>query len=401
MDINKKKKLIIFITVLIDLIGFGIVIPLHPYLAREFGADPVMVGVLMSIYSLMQFIFAPFWGKISDHKGRRPVLLISLTGAAVSYLFFALSTSFWALLASRALAGFFSANISTAMAAMADISDEKDRSKTMGLIGAAFGIGFTIGPFLGALFIKIGNTLGDAPPFTESFAATMAFVICFLNALAAYKYFSETKKISNHKQEKRSRLKKLVQSFKLPVFKELLLVQLFYALAMANLELPLFLYVKEELGLSIFVASLGFAYIGLMLTITQGYFIRKLIPKKGEAWTLMFGLIVSAISLSLIPLNTSLTYLAVVIGFLAIGLGSVSTTVNSSISLTSKPEEQGQMMGVSQSLSALGRIIGPILSGYLIKVSYAFCFYLGGFFMLLGLIIVLRKRHSLPSTGKA
>ena len=164
-------------TVFIDLIGFGIIIPLHPYLAADFGADELSIGLLVAIYSFMQFLCSPFWGQLSDRIGRRPVILISLLGVGLSHLAFGLAGEFYMLVIARAFAGFFGANISTAMAYMADRTDRANRSKAMGMIGAAFGLGFTIGPFLGYFFIEVGNKLGTEAPFGSSFAAIMACLL--------------------------------------------------------------------------------------------------------------------------------------------------------------------------------------------------------------------------------
>ncbi|NCN41353.1 TCR/Tet family MFS transporter, partial [bacterium] len=152
VSLKDKRILLIFLTVFIDLVGFGIIIPMNPYLAKEFGASPVQVGWLMSIYSLMQFVFAPFWGKLSDRWGRRPIILISLTASTLSHFGFAFAESYMGLFVFRLLAGVGGGNLPVAMAYIADITDEKSRSKGMGLIGAAFGLGFILGPALGGFF---------------------------------------------------------------------------------------------------------------------------------------------------------------------------------------------------------------------------------------------------------
>ena len=162
---SNKPKLVLFLTVFLDLVGFGIIIPLSPYLSRQFGADAFEIGLLMAVYSAMQFLFNPFWGKISDRYGRRPIILMSVLGAGLSHLAFSFGNTFTILFIARMFAGIFGANISTAMAAMADLSEDKDRSKAMGLIGAAFGLGFVFGPFLGGTLGALGKTFGSAPPF--------------------------------------------------------------------------------------------------------------------------------------------------------------------------------------------------------------------------------------------
>ena len=210
---GKKVKLILFLIVFVDLVGFGMVIPLHPYLAREFGASPLQVGLLMAIYSLFQFLFSPFWGRVSDRFGRRPVLLVSLLGSTLSHLAFGLGTELWILFLARCLAGVFGANISTAMAYMADISDSKQRSKSMALIGAAFGLGFTLGPFVGGLCIQIGKALGTTAPYGSHFAALVASLICAINFLSSYFFLpeSQTESQKSRKPNRKSKSRKSKQ----------------------------------------------------------------------------------------------------------------------------------------------------------------------------------------------
>ncbi|MCJ8275373.1 MAG: MFS transporter, partial [Bdellovibrionales bacterium] len=171
---QKRSLKIIFFTVFLDLVGFGIILPLIPYLAREFKASPVQIGFLMAIFSFMQFLFSPLWGKLSDRFGRRPIILISLFGASFSYVFFAFAQTLTLLFVARGLAGFFAANISAAQAYIADITPKDKRSVGMGLIGAAFGLGFIMGPAIAGLTGPIGEALGDQPPFGIQFSALVA-----------------------------------------------------------------------------------------------------------------------------------------------------------------------------------------------------------------------------------
>jgi multidrug resistance protein len=208
----KKKLAIIFLTVFVDLVGFGIIIPMNSYLAKVFGATPLKVGLLMSIYSLMQFLFSPFWGQTSDRIGRRPVILLSLLGASVSHFGFAMSASYTGLFLCRMFAGIFGGNIPVAMAYIADLTAEKDRSKGMGLIGAAFGLGFILGPAIGGVFGHLGNSLGSTPPFGESFPAIIASLICFANFVSAYFFLPESRSdaattfVSPHKTQRLKRI---------------------------------------------------------------------------------------------------------------------------------------------------------------------------------------------------
>lgn len=393
--------LVIFLTVLIDLIGFGIIIPLSPYLATHFGADALDVGLLMAVYSGAQFLFAPFWGQLSDRIGRRPIILVSLLGGGLSYILFAFATQLWVLYVARALAGFFGANISTAFAYMADITSEKDRSKGMGLIGAAFGLGFVIGPFLGGFFGEVGKYLGDLPPFGESFAAIVAAVICLGNFVAAYFVLEESLKDRSAARQRGSRLKNLSEYFQRPVLPILYVMFFFTTLAMANMEAASFLYVKDKFGWNLKEASFGFAYIGLIMVFTQGYLIRKVLPLWGERKTLIIGLITFFISLFWIGSSNDITNLAISFTLLALGNGLLHPSISGSISLSAKPNEQGAVMGVSQSLASMGRILGPVAGGFIYKEwGMSFPFWAGGGLGALAALLCFANFSKLPSKAK-
>lgn len=401
---KNKAQFIIFLTVFIDLVGFGIVIPLHPYLADKFGADPFEIGVLMAIYSLMQFLFSPFWGQVSDRIGRRPVILVSLLGAGISHIAFGFAESFMFLIIARAFAGLFGANISTAMAYMADKTDKSNRSKSMGMIGAAFGLGFTVGPFLGYLFIKMGEQWGTAAPFGSHFAAVAAGIICLANFVFAYFALPESLHAGSKSAAKKfsGRLVSLKKYFSMPVMAVLLFVFSCYSIAMANMEIPLFLYVKDKFGWDASVASLGFAYMGLMLVFVQGYLIRKYLKKWGESKVLFIGLTAAAIGFSGIGLANSLFSLWLAVTILAFGVGMISPSVNGMISLLASSDEQGEALGVAQSISALGRVIGPLVGGWIYRdFGMSVPFFFAGFVIVLGIFMATTVLSRLPNAAKA
>lgn len=245
---KQPSKLILFFTVFLDLVGFGIVIPLNPYLASHFGASPLEVGLLMSIYSAMQLVFSPVWGHLSDRIGRRPILLLCLVAMALSHIAFAFSTSFWLLFLSRLFAGVFGGSISTAMAYMADVTEKKDRSKGMGLLGAAFGLGFIFGPALGGLFGSLGERLGSTPPLGPSFSALVAGALGLMNFVFAYFYLVESRNLSTSAPSRSHRWTRLFASLKHPVLGKLLIAFFLSSVAMAHMEASLFLFVKDRFG---------------------------------------------------------------------------------------------------------------------------------------------------------
>lgn len=408
---KKKPLLVIFMTVFIDLVGFGIIIPLNPFLAREFGASAFEVGLLMSIYSLMQFVFSPFWGQLSDHWGRRPIILISLFGAAISHLWFAFAPSLVFLFLARGLAGVFGGNISTAMAYIADVTESKDRSKGMGLIGAAFGLGFVLGPAIGGFASRWGEALGTIPPFGPSWAAVIASIICFSNFVLAYFVLSESlpmtlrDKSSSWRERLKKRPARLAKIFELvrrPTLGTLLVIYFFATFAMAHMEASLFLFVRDRFEFSLTEASLGFAYVGLIMVFTQGFFIRKLLPILGEKKMALWGLTLSALGLLGIGYSDSVWFLASAVTLLGVGSGFTNPALTGSVSLLASESEQGATLGVNQSLSALGRILGPASGGFLYAhLALSAPFFSGALFYVLALLLTITIYNRLPERARS
>lgn len=390
---NRRPLFVIFMTVFIDLVGFGMIIPLSPYLAQKFGADSFQVGLLMAIYSGFQFLFSPFWGRLSDRIGRRPVLLISLFGSAASHLVFGIAGSLTVLFAARAFAGLFGANISTAMAYIADVTGEKERSKGMGLIGAAFGLGFVCGPALGGI-IAI---------YKAEYVAFAASFICFANLIMAFFVLKESlsPEIRANLKKRGSRVASFVRAFKVPVLNSLLGISFLTAFGLSAMEASLFLYVKDVFGWSLELASFGFAYVGIAMAFNQGFLVRRLLPKYGEPPLLFFGTLLFALALLLTGFASHVWMLGVSMTLLALGSGFVNPSVNGSVSLLSEANQQGEAMGVVQSLSALARILGPPIGGYLYAAfAPSAPFYFGGASALVAFFMVAVQYKKLPSAAK-
>jgi DHA1 family tetracycline resistance protein-like MFS transporter len=401
---GRSPLLVIFLTVFIDLVGFGIIIPLSPYLAREFQATPTQIGLLLSIYSIMQFLFSPVWGGLSDRFGRRPILLVSILGGALSYLLFAFSSGFWILFAARGLAGLFGGNISTAHAYIADVTKPEERSKGMGLIGAAFGLGFIVGPIMGGLLGILGQRLGSAPPFGLSFSALGAAILCLVNFVFAYTTLKESLPPEKRASSvvRRRRLFEIWRQLRRPVVGPLVFVYFLSGLAMAQMEAMLFPYVDDVFQWDIQKASYGFAYVGVLMVLTQGYFIRKWMPKYGEPAILATGLALFSISLFGIGFSTTVTLMAITMTILALGNGLMRPPNLGLISLLTPAEEQGAAMGVTNSTASLGRIVGPIIGGYLYQnMSKQAPFILAGLLSLIAFVMILASYRRLPTSGKA
>lgn len=367
MTAKQKRSLkIIFFTVFLDLVGFGIILPLIPYLAREFSASPLEIGLLMAIFSFMQFLFSPLWGKLSDRFGRRPIILTSLFGAIFSYVLFAYAQTLPLLFVARGLAGFFAANISAAQAYIADITPKDKRSVGMGLIGAAFGLGFIMGPAIAGLTGPIGQALGDTPPFGIQFSALVAAGLNALNLILAIFMLPETLDRSKVKEQKSvGRLESFTFIFKQPLLRSLFVIFFLISLSMALMEVMVFPFVQDRFDWDYKLASISFAYVGVVMVITQGYFIRKWIPKFGEKKTLLFGLIAMAVSFAGIGLSYQIIVLALAMTLLAIGNGCMRPPIVGLASVIADEEEQGYVLGVMNSMGAIGRIVGPVIGGWL------------------------------------
>ena len=406
---SKSHLIIVFFTVLLDLIGFGIIIPLTPYLASEYGANSADVGVLMSVYSLCQFLFSPFWGRLSDRFGRRPVLLMSLLGSAISYLGFAFADSLTLLILWRVFAGVFTANISTAMASIADVTAIEKRTQSMGIIGAAFGIGFIIGPAFGGLLSEWGMELGKAPPFGMSFPSLGAAAICFANFLFALAKLPESLPPEKRKhsdgeatESPRNRLRKVFLAFSKPIVGPLMWIYFLVGLGMAHMEVSLGLFLKETFGWSLTRSSYMFALVGVVMALTQGYLIRKFLPLWGERRLLVIGLLLGAIGLGGLTFIRSEPPLYVLMFLLSVGVSFVNPSILGSISALSQAEIQGRTFGETQSLAALGRILGPLSGGVLYhQLGMRSPFLIGGGLFLLGLGVLGAIFSRVPQHSKS
>ena len=361
--IAKSPLLVIFTTVFLDLVGFGIIIPLVGIYGRHYGATFFELAILGSIYSLMQFFFSPIWGRLSDQVGRRPILLMSLLGSTVSYFLFAASTNLYFLIFSRALAGIFAANISTAQAYIADITTEKDRAKGMGMIGAAFGIGFTLGPPLGGISAA---KLGLAAP------GIIAGVFCGLNLVLAYFRLKESLPEAVRAKNKANPAKKNLRSAQFQTFmrvakdKRLLLpiVSTFFAtFAFSNLEQVFSLFIQNKFNLETSLAGyqtgLILMWSGILGAIVQGGLIRKLVPKYGEVKLATVGFFIQGIAMLLFAHSPTYASFFLTAIPLALGSGLINPSLASLVSKRANADEQGAVIGLKEGMSSLARIFGP------------------------------------------
>ena len=360
-DITASDMPILFLIVLIDLIGFGLVIPLLPFYAVRYGGTAPEVTWLLATYSLMQLVAAPLWGRLSDRIGRRPVLMASMAASALAYVWLGAADALWMLFAARALAGACAGNIAAAQAYIADITKPEERAHGMGMIGAAFGLGFIFGPALGGFLA--GNNPATANLETPAWVAAGLSFVALCGVLFVLR--------ESHPHERRGlaqpqrRIGLILGSLRRPVLSRLIVIFFLVILAFAAMESIFALWALRQLDWGPETVGYVFAYLGLLSAIMQGGLTRRLTKRYGEEKLLLAGLVLLAIGLVIVPFARGLAVLGAAFAALAIGLGLVQPALNSLISRRAGDGEQGQVLGVTQSVGSLARVIGPPLAGYL------------------------------------
>ncbi len=398
----KKPTVVIFITVFIYLLGFGMILPVLPILSTHYGATAFQAGLLMSVFSLMQFMFAPFWGKLSDKYGRRPILIYCLLGEGLSYLVLAHSRSLEMLFVSRILTGFFGASISTASAYISDITSKENRTKGMAIIGVAFGLGFLFGPAIGGGLTLLAKKYSQDQNFILTFSAYPVAALCFLTFIFAYFFLVESRerKLIGDEKSPRKQFHNIAEMFKKPVLGKLMLIFGVTTLCMAMMESTLVLLMKDKFNWGIAESSFGFAYVGICILFTQGFLVRKLVPKYGEKFIIRLGLSSMALGFALIAIASTVPMMGVAMTFLSVGNAFTNPSILGSISLITDPSEQGVTLGTTQSLSALGRVIGPAFGTLLFgALSLSAPFWMAAILLVVNVIVVMKYYSQLPASN--
>lgn len=359
--------IIIFITIFIDLVGFGMVIPILPYYANTppFNATPRDIGFLVATYSLMQFFFSPILGRLSDRFGRRPVLFISLLGSAVGYFVIGFANTLFLVFLGRIIGGITGGNISTAQAYIADVTSRENRAKGMGLFGAAFGLGFIFGPAMAGILSKYGVHV----PFF--FAAGLSFA----NAVALYFVLPESlkKRVDTVLPQRKNRFAALFDSFRHKEFREINILYFLLVTAFSIMTYAFVLYTAFRFGYSPEENGYLFAFVGLIAILGQGVLFDRLAKKFGEPILIVTGCFLMVASLFAVPLVGpqfgGLTGLLVGTAILSLGNALASPGLSSLASKTAAEHDQGRTLGIMQSGASLARVIGPIVGGFLLNNS--------------------------------
>ena len=431
--INHRALGVIFLVLFIDLMGFSIIFPLFPdmleyYMAKapeggvlhsligwleahtsqdldkSFLVAVLFGGILGSLYSLLQFVFSPIWGKLSDRLGRRRVLIITQTGTALSYLGWIFSGELWLLLVTRALAGVMSGNIAVATAAISDVTDQKNRAKGMAYVGIAFAAGFLLGPAIGGISAQ-WNWLAANPsleawginPF--SVPAAIACLLATVNVIWIARGFKETLNEQDRAVATASEGglgQRLTGLFRIrqPDIRRSCWVNFLFSLSFAGMEFTLTFLAVERFSYTTMDNGLMFVFIGFWLIITQGGIVRRLAPKLGEKKLSLGGVISAAIAFGLIAAIATQSVFFVALALLSIGAGLVFPSLSALTSLYADPSEQGRFLGIYRSAGALARALGPLLAAMVYfhfgaNTSYAS----GALFLILPLLIGLKLRQ--------
>jgi MFS family permease len=350
---------ILFLIVFIDLVGFGLVIPLLPYYAARFAASPLQMTLLFAIYSLMSMMTAPLWGRLSDRVGRRPVLMASMAAAALAYLGLAFATGLWMVFAARAFAGACAGNIAAAQAYIADVTAPEQRAKGMGMIGAAFGLGFIIGPVLGGVIA--GNDLATADLRTPGLVAAGLSLAAFFGVILLLRESRQAGSVSHS----RGRIAAARDALAQPVLARLLAVFFLVILAFSGMETTFAWWAIAQFGWGPRPIGFVFFYVGLLSALMQGGLIGPLTARFGEVRLLLGGLVLIALGLLMLTFASELPLLVGVLTALALGMGAMQPSLNSLISRRAGAYAQGEVMGVAQSVGSLSRVLGPLIAGSL------------------------------------
>jgi multidrug resistance protein len=377
------------LTIFIDFAGFAIVLPLLPFWAEHLGAGAVGVGLILTMYALAQFIFTPVLGTLSDRYGRRPVILTSLLVEALSLALSALAGSLAILLVARFIGGLGASNIGSAQAVVADVTPAQSRARGMGLIGAAIGLGFVVGPAMGGLLASFG----PAVPFW------VAMLVALANALLVLRFLPETRPggIACAPGPFTNRgMGRVLAGWRYvlwnPAVARLVIINLLFTVAFTAMETVFPLFTQHSFGWKAMQNGYIFTYAGIVLVLTQGGVAGRLVKRWGERSLLIAGLVMLAAGLALLSWSMNLALLLVAMGVISLSDGAVTPVVSALLSFASPPTRQGETLGLAQSAAGLGRILGPLAAGSIFAIRGP-----GAPFILGSALVVLAALIALPA----
>jgi MFS transporter, DHA1 family, tetracycline resistance protein len=394
---RRRSLLVVFLSVFIDLIGFGIVLPLLPIYTERFGASGLVIGLIFSSYSLMQFLFVPFWGLLSDRVGRRPLILFSNLGSAGSYALFAVaslqsgSQALWLILISRLFAGVCGASLTVASAYIADVSPPEKRSQGMALIGIAFGLGFALGPAIGAFSVKLFGMAGPG---------WVAACICGANFLFGYFILGESLQPGSAPVARRPRLEQWGETLRQPTVGLLILIYFLATFCFAAFESTFPRLLDRRPDNAIEYVGYLFAYCGILALVIQGGLIGPLVRRLGESRLIAISLAAFAVGLFLLPLLDHMGWLIFGLGLVAAGSALNRPPTFGLLSLHTPADQQGAVLGVAQSAGSLARILAPILANLMFEVGPALPYVLCAVIAAVAGILTWQRLRRTPSSKR-
>lgn len=382
---NNRYLFSIILIVFIDLLGFSLIIPLLPYYAQTFNASDTTIGLLLTSYAAAQLIGAPILGRASDRFGRRPILLISIFGTFLGFLLFGFADSLTMLFASRILQGITGGNLSVAQAYITDVTDAKSRNRGLGMIGAAFGLGFIIGPALGGILSNISYSV---PAFTAS-------GLSFINLLLILFWLPESLTIEKRAQRTQRRpafsFSALLQAVKHPLTGPLLITRFLYSLAFVILQSIFSLFALRHFNMSVVATGLVLTYVGVVSVVTQAWLVGKLSQRFKDTILIESGLLLLAVGLLIWAFAPNVPVLVFSVTPIAFAGGLLNTIVPSALTKMVAPQEVGGLLGLATSIESSTRVISPLLGGFLLeKISYWAPGTLGALLLFIAFAYVLR-----------
>ena len=378
----RGARLAVFLAILLDLIGFGMILPLLPFYAEEFHAGRLAIGMVFASYSLAQLVFAPWLGRLSDRFGRRPVMLVSIAGSVAAHLLFATAGSVGMLLVARSLAGVAAANYGIAQAYLADVTPPAERSQAMGLVGAAFGLGFVIGPALGGALSRGWGIA--AVPYGAALLSAVNLAIA-LPTLAESLPPAARRGAGRASFFGQDGLRHVWRDVRL---RQLMMLFFLVMFCFSMMEATLALFCQARFGFGPGATSLLFVFVGVLLVVVQGGLLRRLVPRFGDRRLIVGGIALMALGLLLLPLPPQAAWLPLTLGLLAAGNGIHTPSLTGLLSRLSRAGAQGETIGVSRSCGALARVAGPLAGTWIFGAAGAsWPFWSAGALMLVALLI--------------
>jgi DHA1 family tetracycline resistance protein-like MFS transporter len=398
---KRSPLLLMALTILIDFMGFGLVLPWMPFWAERLGANALTVGLLVTIYSLAQFLFTPVLGSLSDRYGRKPVIFTSLIIEAVSLAFSGLAWSLLVLALARFIGGLGASNIGSAQAVVSDITTPQERARGMGVIGACIGLGFVLGPALGGVLSPLG----------PSFIFLTAAVIAVINALLVFFFLPETHAVGPQPHRKRETatdrhplavFTSWSNLWRYPLIGRLVCVNLLFTIAFTGMEAIFPIFAQHNFSWGAMQTGYIFTYVGVVVVLMQGGLVRQLVKVWREQALLRIGLLLLALGLFLLAFSTQIALLFVSLGILSIGDGAVTPMVSTLLSFASAEDRQGEIQGLAQGMAGLGRILGPVIASSLYALSGPSSpFVAGGILGVLAFVMAIPamaiQRHASPA----